>query len=93
MNRISVTGYSSSGGGVVVSGTLTVEGKGKIALNTTHIKLDQNIWGFEDKLGGAIHKIEQEAEKFLFEGKAADLEIAFPEQDEEPKGGEKEKAA
>ena len=94
MNKITVTGYSASSGGVVVSGTMTVEGNKKIPLNTTFIKLDQNLWGFEDKLQGCIYKIENEAELFLFEGKAADLEIAFPEQNEEPKTEDKkEKAA
>ncbi len=93
MNNISVEGYEASSGGIVIKGELKVAGNKKLPLKTPHIKLDQNIWGFEDKLQGDIHKIEKEAELFLYERKAADLEIAFPDQDEPKEEKQKEKAA
>lgn len=79
LENIDVRGVSYSGEGdnlgVVLTGLFTVSNNQKTAINTPRLKFNKEVFGFEEELEKIVGEIEEEAYKFLFEGKKAQLSL------------------
>lgn len=79
MEQIKVTGISLSGKGenkgVIITGTKTADSKMVMAMNSHRIKFGTSTWGFEAELEDLCKFIEEECYLYLYDGKAAQLEM------------------
>lgn len=89
LGRLNVHGLSWSGNGdtsgIVVSAVFETVNGSKSALNTPHIKFARASYGFEEELEAITNEIKDEAYKYLFEGKQAQLSL-FGEEPKEAEG-------
>lgn len=76
---IEIRGISLSGKddnvGVVISGLMSMNNNQKTAINSPRLRLDSEIFGFEEELENIISHIEEEVYQFLFMGKKAQLDL------------------
>lgn len=93
MDKLAVTALSikglnedtKDGRSVVISGTMLQENKSKTAMNSPNIKLAQDTFKFESDVQDIVNDLEKEVIAYLFEGKRAQLEIAFEDKTLEEK--------
>lgn len=85
-DKIRVSGFSVSGEdarrGVVITASLMVDNRQRVAINTSRILLQNESRGFEEKLAQLVNEIEKEVYLFVYRGKVADPEL-FPYHDGE----------
>jgi hypothetical protein len=90
LNKIEVTGITIAGDedstAIVISGKMLQANNSKVAINSPRIPLENNTFGFESKLESLIETLRDETYLYLFEGKAAQLELFGGEDDEETSG-------
>jgi len=80
---VSVTGEvdgDKDGRSVVITGTMLQENGSKTALNSPRIKLANDKFKFEADVQDILNELEEEVIGYLFEGKKAQLEMAFEEE-------------
>lgn len=79
LNDIEITGVSINGSAenktVVITGKRKVYKEMVTAMNSVRIKLNQDIWGFEEDLESLIEEIEQEVYLYMYEGKRQQLSL------------------
>lgn len=79
MKDVEITGFSINGydkkRNVIISGKLTIQKLGVVALNTPRIKFSNDLYGWEDELEEIINDLQSEAYKYLFEQKRAQLKM------------------
>lgn len=86
LENIEVTGISLGGSdrnSVVITGK-TKFNKSGAAINSPRIRLDSEIWGFEQEILDVINTLEDEVYQYLFKNKQAQLDL-FEEKEEEQK--------
>lgn len=77
---IAVSGVNSKG--VIIMGTYKCLNETVIAIVTPRIKLDDDVWGFEEELTQVVKELADEAYAYIFDNKQAHLEIEFGGSDE-----------
>lgn len=88
ISNIEITGVSITGQmeddkdkrSVVITGTMLQENGSKTALNSPRIKLANDQFKFEAYIQDIVNELEEEVIGYLFEGKRAQLEMAFEEE-------------
>jgi hypothetical protein len=91
LEKLEITGISLSGRdesrGVIITALLTAPNNMKMAVNSCRIKLNDSEKFYEwiDELNEIVTAIEDEAFAYIYKGKQAQLEVAFPETDKEEK--------
>ena len=79
-DNIRITGVALSGidenRGIIITATFTADTNQVMAINTHRIKfVGKSHYGFEEDIEKVVESLEKEVFEFIYEGKAAQLEI------------------
>lgn len=92
VTKITVTGVALSGQednkGIIITAKLKTDTGQEVAINTQRIKYNGTTYGFEENIEDLMTDLEGEVFEYVINGKQAQLEMAFDEDEEQENDGQ-----